>query len=74
MERRYEVIFVLVLPISDERKTRRHRQHFKAIHSLPNHLPITCFTFSGMWYHDVTVITFFWTLFLIAFSMLILHN
>ena len=59
MERRYKVILVLVLPICDERETRRHRQHLKPIHALLNHLSIALPAFSGMWYHEVTVITFF---------------
>ena len=34
VERRNEVVLVLVLPICNERKTRRHRQYLKPIHAL----------------------------------------
>ena len=59
MKRADEMVLVLVLLTGNERQTRRHCQNLKSVHTLNFTIQQHEFTFSGMRYHDVTVIMLF---------------
>lgn len=59
MKRAHEMILVVVLFAGTQCQTRRHCQNLKSVHALFITMNMTQPTFSGIRYHDVTVITLF---------------
>ena len=62
-----KVIFVFILSVGNQRQTGGHGQHLKTVHSLDAYNNPQIPTFSGMRYHEVTVITCFCAVRFIAF-------
>lgn len=59
MKRTHEMVLVVVLFAGTQCQTRRHCQNLKSIHALFITTNMAQPTFSGIRYHDVTVITLF---------------
>ena len=59
MKRAHEMILVVVLFAGTQCQARRHCQNLKSVHALFITMNMTQPTFSGIRYHEVTVITLF---------------